>query len=165
MAARPVRLTARKTWSAPMRLLHWSLAAAFFGLLGSGLALQNPDLRGIPLLGSRLMREAHLTWAVLLLIGPALAASWDGFREPVQVWRSDRFNLGQRLNVMLILVLLVGLGLTGVVVATDRLVMPQAVREAAYAVHRLLAYASLPLIGAHVALALGAIYTGKKMHT
>jgi cytochrome b subunit of formate dehydrogenase len=148
-----------------MRLLHWSLAVAFFGLLGSGLALQNADLRGIPLLGSRLMREVHLTWAVLLLIAPALAASWDGFREPVQVWLSDRFNLGQRLNVVLVVVLLVGLAASGAVVSTDRLVMPQALRETAYGVHRLLAYATLPLVGAHVALAMGRFYTGKKLHT
>ena len=149
----------------PMRLLHWSLALAFFGLLGSGLALQNPDLRGIPLLGSRLMREVHLTWAVLLLIGPALAAAWDGFREPFQVWLSDRFNLGQRLNVVLVLVLLVGLVGSGLVVATDRLIMPQSLREAAYGVHRVLAYATVPLIGAHVALACARFYTGSRMHT
>ena len=149
-------------WSVPMRLLHWSLAVAFFGLLGSGLALQNPDLRGIPLLGSRLMREVHLTWAVLLVIGPALAASWDGFREPIRVWLSDRFNLGQRLNVMLVLLLLLGLGVSGIVVATDRLLVPQAAREVAYTLHRVLAYASLPLIGAHVALALGKFYTGRR---
>jgi cytochrome b subunit of formate dehydrogenase len=148
-----------------MRLLHWSLAIAFFGLLGSGLALQDPDLRGIPLLGSRLVREVHLTWAVLLLVGPALAAGWHGFREPLQVWGSARFNLGQRLNVVVVLVLLVGLAASGVVVATDRLVMPQALREAAYGVHRLLAYATLPVIGAHVALALGRFYTGRKLHT
>ena len=148
-----------------MRLLHASLAVAFFGLLASGLALQHPDLRGIPLLGSRLVREVHLTWAVLLLVGPGLAAAWDGFREPVAVWLSDRFNVGQRLNVVVVLALLLGLGLSGVVVASDRLVVPQAVREAAYGVHRLLAYATLPLIGAHVALALGRFYTGNKMHT
>jgi cytochrome b subunit of formate dehydrogenase len=147
-----------------MRLLHWSLAVAFFGLLGSGLALQHPDLRGIPLLGSRLMREIHLTWAVLLLIGPALAAAWDGFREPMQAWVSARFNVGQRLNVVLVLMLLVGLAASGLIVATDRLVMPQAVREAAYGVHRLLAYATLPVIGAHVTLALGGFYTGRKLH-
>jgi cytochrome b subunit of formate dehydrogenase len=149
-----------------MHLLHASLAVAVFALLASGLALQEPALRGIPFLGSRLVREVHLTWALLLVIGPALAASWDGFREPVAVWLSDRFNLGQRLNVVLVLVLLVGLGLSGLVVAMDRLVVPQVVRETAYGVHRLLAYAMLALVAAHVAVALGRLYTGRtKSHS
>jgi cytochrome b subunit of formate dehydrogenase len=146
----------------PMRLLHASLAVAFFGLLGSGLALQNPDLRGIPLLGSRLMREMHLTWAVLLVIGPALAASWDGFREPIAVWLSDRFNAGQRLNVVVVLALLLGLGLSGLVVSADPLVVPPTLREAAYTLHRGLAYATVPVVGAHIALA---FYTELKRHS
>jgi cytochrome b subunit of formate dehydrogenase len=143
-----------------MRLLHANLALAFFGLLASGLALQQPELRGIPFLGSRLVREVHLTWALLLFIGPALAASWDGFREPMRAWASDRFNFGQRLNVVLVLALLLGLGLSGLVIASDRAVVPQVVREMAYAVHRLLAYAILALVAAHVAVALGRLYTG-----
>jgi cytochrome b subunit of formate dehydrogenase len=143
-----------------MRLLHWSLAAAYVGLLSSGLALQNADLRGIPLLGSRLVREVHLTWALLLVLAPALAASWDGYREPGRVWASDRLSLGQRANTLLVVGLLVALALTGTLVAADRALVPQAWREVAYESHRRLAYATLPLIAGHVVLALRSLITG-----
>ncbi len=159
-------MTDRRGWSVPMRLLHWSLAAAYFALLASGLALQHPDLRGTPLLGSRLLREVHVTWAVLLVAAPALAASWDGYREPRQVWASDRLNPGQRLNVVLVVGLLAALALTGVVVAADPRLVPQAWREVAYEGHRWLAYATLPLVAGHVILALrsliSATYTATK---
>ena len=180
MAARPVRVKriasltrpvaglsqSERRWSVPMRLLHWSLTVAYFGLLSSGFALQNADLRGIPLLGSRLAREVHLTWAVLLVLAPMLAASWDGYGEPGRVWASDRLSLGQRVNVGLVVGLVAGLALTGAIVALDRSVLPQAVREVAYDAHRLLAYATIPLVSGHVILALRSListtYTANK---
>ena len=147
-------------WSVPMQALHWSLAFAYFGLLATGFALQNADLRGIPLFGSRLVRELHLTLALVLIFGPALAAAWDGYREPGRVWASNRLNLGQRVNVVLVVGLLVGLTLTGLLVTLDRFLLPQSLREVAYEAHRLLAYATIPLVAGHLVMVVWA-YTGR----
>ncbi len=159
-------------WSLPMRLMHWGLAVAFFGLLASGLALGNPDLRGIPFMGSKLVRELHLTWAVLLFVLPAVAAAWDGFRELRALWAEarrpggaagwrgavapgDRLNVGQRLNLLAVVGLLGGLTITGAVIAPEGgRPVPQAVREVVYEVHVLLAYATVPLVAGHLLLAL-----------
>ncbi len=170
-------------WGLHVRLTHWGLALAYFGLLGSGLALGSDDLGGIPFMGSRLVREIHLTWAVLLFVLPAVAASWDSFgalgglvREAAHLtpadWRwlqtalgrtlgrsaempaQGRLNAGQKLNLLLVLGLLSGLALTGALVAPPAgRPVPQAVREALYEIHVLLAYATIPLIAAHVVLA------------
>lgn len=169
-------------WSLPMRLVHWGFALAFLGLLGSGLALGQPSLRGIPLLGSKLVREIHLTCAVLLFLLPALAASWDGYREIRRQWAAarwlgardwrwllalplravrrgplpprGRFNAGQKLNVYAVLVLVAGLAGTGLVIAPEAgRPVPQAVRGLVYEVHVLLAWATIPLVVGHVFLA------------
>jgi formate dehydrogenase gamma subunit len=170
------RLVAR--WSLHARLAHWGFALAFFGLLISGLALGNPDLRGIPFLGSKLVREIHLTWAVLLFILPALAASWDGFWGARRFWRESsqfnardwnwlaaillarrpppqgRLNAGQKLNMLALLALIGGLTLTGALVTPEAgRPVPQAIRVVLYEVHVLLAYATVPLVLGHVFLA------------
>jgi formate dehydrogenase subunit gamma len=166
-----------------MRLVHWTLAAAFLGLLATGLALESPDLRGIPFLGSKLVREIHLTCAVLLLLMPALAASWDGFREVRSVWREarhfvagdlgwlrgvclrlvgwraefpsqGRLNAGQKLNTLVLVALLSGLAVSGAIIAPEAgRPVPQVVREFVYEIHRLLAYSTIPIIAAHIVLA------------
>jgi cytochrome b subunit of formate dehydrogenase len=115
-----------------MQALHWSLAAAYFGLLATGFAL---------------------------VFGPALAAAWDGYREPGRVWASDRLNLGQRVNVVLVTSVLLGLAITGLLVSLDRFVLPQTLREVAYEAHRLLAYATIPLVAGHLVMVVWA-YTG-----
>jgi formate dehydrogenase subunit gamma len=170
-------------WSIPMRLFHWTLALAFLGLLGSGLALESADLRGIPFLGSKLVRELHLSLAVLLLIVPAIAASWDSFRAVGDLWHQAShfasndvrwliaisrrpvgragalppqgfFNAGQKLNVLVLAVLLGGLAITGAVIAPEAgRPVPQGIRELVYPIHRLLAYATVPILVAHVLLA------------
>jgi formate dehydrogenase subunit gamma len=170
-------------WSIPMRLVHWTLALAFLGLLSSGLALESAELRGIPFLGSKLVREVHLTWAVLLLVLPALAGAWDSFRELGSAWREARsfrrvdwtwlrglclrvvggrrelapqgfFNAGQKLNVLVLAVLLAGLAITGTLIAPEAgRPVPQGIRELIYPIHRLLAYATLPILLGHVLLA------------
>lgn len=169
-------------WSLPMRLAHWGFALAFLGLLGSGLALGQPSLRGIPFLGSKLVREIHLTSAVLLFLLPALAASWDGYREIRRQWAAarwlgardwrwlaalprravgrgslppqGRFNAGQKLNVYAVLLLVAGLAATGLVIAPEAgRPVPQAVRGLVYELHVLLAWATLPLVVGHVFLA------------
>jgi formate dehydrogenase gamma subunit len=92
-----------------MRLVHWAVALTFLGLLGSGLALGNAELRGIPFLGSKLMREVHLTWGVLLFVLPALAASWDAFREVRDLWREAvHLDVEDRLWLQAMLVRLIG---------------------------------------------------------
>jgi formate dehydrogenase subunit gamma len=160
MAARSVRLIDR--WSLELRLVHWGMAIAMSGLLASGLALQNPELRGIPFLGSKLMREVHLSWAVLLAVLPALAASWDGFQQLRhlcrEAWRlrarAARLNVGQKLNVLVVLALAAGLALTGLVLAPlGPSPVPQALRELAYPLHVLLAYAMTAIVAAHVVVA------------
>jgi formate dehydrogenase subunit gamma len=170
-------------WSIPMRLVHWTLALGFLGLLSSGLALESAELRGMPFLGSKLVREVHLSWAVLLFVLPALAGAWDSFRELGSVWREawtlaevdwawlrglclravgvrrelppqGFFNAGQKLNVLVLAVLLGGLAITGAVIAPEAgRPVPQAIRELVYPIHRLLAYATLPLLVAHMLLA------------
>jgi formate dehydrogenase gamma subunit len=172
-----------RRWSVATRLVHWALALAFLGLLGSGLALESPDLRGMPFLGSKLVRELHLSWAVLLVVLPALAASWDGFHDVGSVWREARhlvgddrrwlgavcarlvgrrptlpaqglLNAGQKLNVIVLVVLVTGLGLTGLLIAPEAgRPVPQTVREVVYELHRALAYALVPLIVGHILLA------------
>jgi formate dehydrogenase subunit gamma len=171
-----------RRWSVATRLVHWALALAFLALLGSGLALESPDLRGIPFLGSKLVREVHLSWAVVLFVLPSLAASWDGFRDVGRVWREAShfvgddvrwlgavcvrligrrrelpaqglLNAGQKLNVLVLLVLIVGLAVTGLLIAPEGgRPIPQAVREVVYEFHRALAYATVPLIVGHIAL-------------
>lgn len=159
MAARSVRLIGR--WSVELRLVHWGLAITIFGLLASGLALEDPRLRGIPLLGSKLVREVHLSWAVLLVVLPALAASWDGFQELGLLWgearhlrtRAARLNIGQKLNVHFVIGLTAALALTGVAIAPlGPSPIPQALREVAYPLHVLLAYAMAALVVGHVAM-------------
>jgi cytochrome b subunit of formate dehydrogenase len=135
-----------------MRLVHWGFALAFFGLLGSGVALANPDLRGIPFLGSKLVREIHLTWAVLLFVLPALAAAWDGFAQLGQV--ADRLNVGQKLNLWLVVSLTFGLAVTGSIIGAPVVgPIPAAVREAVYPLHVVLAYCTVPVVAGHVLLA------------
>lgn len=160
MAARSVRLIER--WSPELRLVHWGLAIAWFGLLLSGLALESPDLRGIPFLGSKLMREVHLSWAVLLAVLPTLAASWDGFHQLGTLWREAshlgapivRLNVGQKLNVFIVLALSAGLALTGLAIAPlGPSPVPQALRELAHPLHVLLAYAMTAVIAVHIVLA------------
>ena len=159
MAARSVRLIDR--WSLELRLVHWGLAIAVLGLLASGLALESPELRGIPLLGSKLVREVHLSWAVMLVVLPALAASWDGFQELGRLWReasqlrsrAARLNIGQKLNVHFVVGLTAGLALTGVAIAPlGPSPVPQGLREIAYPVHVLLAYAMAALVVGHVVM-------------
>ncbi len=171
-------------WALHVRLTHWGLALAYFGLLGSGLALGSADLRGIPFLGSKLVREVHLTWAVLLLVLPAVAASWDGFRAAHRLWaesrafgpadvgwlramvtrafggqeatpQQGRLNAGQKLNLLLVVGLLGGLALTGVAIAPPGgQPVPQDIRESVYEIHLALAYLTVPLILGHVLMAL-----------
>ncbi len=166
-----------------MRLVHWAVAIAFLGLLGTGLALGNAELRGIPFLGSKLIRELHLTCGVLLLVLPAVAAAWDGFIQVRDVWNksvhfdsSDRhwlaaiaerlqsrnsetppagfFNAGQKLNLIVLLALALGLALTGALLAPlGPSPIPAAVRELVYPLHVVLAYCTIPLLVAHVLLA------------
>jgi formate dehydrogenase gamma subunit len=185
VAARPVHVTSAyvRRWSVPMRLVHWTLAGAFLGLLSSGLALESPDLRGIPFLGSKLVREAHLSFAVLAIVLPALAASWDGFNELRSFWgevrrfadsdvrwllgvcrrlvgwrgslpSQGRLNAGQKLNVLVLASLLCCVALSGAIIAPEAgRPVPQVVRELAYEIHRLLAYATLPIVAVHIVLA------------
>jgi cytochrome b subunit of formate dehydrogenase len=142
-----------------MRLIHWGFAVAFLGLLGSGLAVGNPDLRGIPFLGSKLFREIHLTWAVLLFVLPALAAAWDGFSPIADLWREaraarGRFNAGQKLNLALVVILTTGLVVTGTVIgAPVDGPLPAGVREAIYPLHTLLGYCTIPVVVGHVLVA------------
>lgn len=170
-------------WSLPMRLVHWGFAISFLGLLSSGLAIGHPDLRGIPFLGSKLFREIHLTWAVLLFVLPALAASWDGYAELRALWRESRgldrtdrrwplavaarllgrrgslppqgrLNVGQKLNLWLVVLLTGSLALTGAVIAPEGgRPVPQEVREVVYEIHLLLGYATIPLVAGHLFLA------------
>ncbi len=170
-------------WSVETRLVHWALALSFLALLGTGLALGNPGLRGIPLMGSKLVREVHLTWAVLLFVLPTLAASWDGFDQLRSLWRESRqfsradrtwlrlltlravgqhsdlppqgrLNAGQKLNVLVLVVLISGLALTGVIIAPEAgRPFPQWLRASVYDAHMWLAYATVPLILGHVFLA------------
>jgi formate dehydrogenase subunit gamma len=163
-----------------MRLTHWGFAVAFLGLLASGLALGNPELRGIPFLGSKLVREIHLTWAALLFVLPAVAASWDGYQELRGVWREacsldwrdwrwlmavalrllgrraslpeqGRLNAGQKLNLLVVAALGAAQALTGVIIAPEAgRPVPQPVREVVYELHVLLAYCAVPVIAGHV---------------
>jgi formate dehydrogenase subunit gamma len=163
------------------RLFHWAFALVFLGLLG-GLALQHPDLRGIPFMGSKLVREVHLTLALLLLCLPALAAAWDDFRSvrvllrDVLGWRAHdtrwlaallgrvvrrcdalpaqgRFNAGQKLNARATIGLTACLALTGVLITPHPSPVPQAWRELLYQLHVALAYLAIPLVLGHVLLA------------
>lgn len=142
--------------------MHWGVVIAWLGLLISGLALQNPELRGVPLLGSKLVREVHLSWALLLGVLPALAASLDGFHQLGQLWHearqvrdsATRLNVGQKLNVLIVLALAAGLALTGLAIAPlGTSPVPQALRELAYPLHVLLAYAMTALVVVHVVIA------------
>lgn len=165
------------------RAFHWTFALIFLALLGTGLALEHPDLRGIPFYGSKLVREVHLTLALLLLCLPALAASWDGFASVRAMLRAalafraadsawlralgghlvgrggemppqGRFNAGQKLNAYLTILATVGLALSGVLIAPLHGPIPQAWRELLYQVHTVLAYAIIPLVAVHIGLAL-----------
>lgn len=168
-------------YSGAVRATHWLFAALFLALLATGLALELPELRGIEWLGLKLLRELHLTLAILLLTVPATAAAWDSFRAVGRLVRSalrfdadDRawlaavllrpirrgaalppqgfLNAGQKLNLLLTLGLTLGLALTGLVIAPPRGV-PQDLRETLYGVHQTLAYLTVPLVAAHVFLA------------
>lgn len=169
-------------YNAVERAFHWTFALTFLGLLASGLAMEHPDLRGIPFLGSKLAREAHLTLALLIFCLPALAAAWDDFHSTTRMlaaaFRWDlhglrrlvravgrvsgsrparpvegRFNTGQKLNALAVLVLTAGLALTGALLAPHPGPFPQTWREVLYLTHTTLAYLTLPLVGGHVFLA------------
>lgn len=170
-------------WSGSLRLVHWGFAVPFLGLLATGFLLGVPELRGIPFMGSKLVREIHLTFAVLLVVLPALAASWDGYRSAARVGRDalafdrtdaawvtawprralgrgardtavGRFNAGQKVNAWLVLALSTGLAVSGSVIAPEAgRPVPQAIRITAYEFHVLLAVATIPLVAGHVFLA------------
>jgi len=164
------------------RLVHWSYAALFLGLVVTGgLMIWTPAARALALGGERVVPLVHVGLGLALLAAPFLPAvrgggaslrrdlgDWLRWRPADLTWlllapaalivprlrRPDqpRFNAGQRLNGLWSLATWALLGLTGLAIWSGRAV-PIRWREAAYEWHVFLALLSVVVLAGHVAMA------------
>jgi formate dehydrogenase subunit gamma len=175
-------LERRRRFNGVERALHWSAAGLFLLLLATGLALFHPQWRNWDIGGIKVVKETHLTLAVLLPLLPLTFAAWDGgqalrhnlaalWRWQSTDWRwlaalgltllgqrphwpaVGRYNAGQKLNSLYLAGLTLGLIISGSLIWPDRLLEP-ALRASLYALHDLLMLLSLPVLLLHLSLAL-----------
>jgi formate dehydrogenase subunit gamma len=174
------------------RAIHWTHAALFLLLLGTGLALFHPQWRNWDLAGVKLVKETHLTLALLYVLLPLTAAAWDGWRSlrhdlrhlvawTGHDWRwlglllaraagrrrdfppQGRFNTGQKLNSFYITLVAAGLVTTGGLMWPDRLLGPD-LRALVYSLHDLFMLLSLPAVALHLLLAVALPPTRPALH-
>jgi formate dehydrogenase subunit gamma len=161
--------------------MHWAHGGLFLLLLATGLALFHPQWRNWDIAGVKVVKETHLTLALLFVLLPLTAAAWDGWRSlrhdarAILRWdRRDwawlavlasralgrreplppqgRFNAGQKLNTLYFVALGTGLIVTGSLIWPDWLLGPGP-RATIFALHDLLMLLSLPALILHVLLA------------
>lgn len=161
--------------------VHWTFGGLFLLLLASGLALFHPQWRNWDLVGVKLLKETHIVLGLLLVLAPATAAVWDNGRavradaRAIVAWSATdrawlwalaapllgrrrpgppqgRFNAGQKLNVAYVMIISVGLVVTGGLMWPDWLLTPGQ-RALAFSLHDLLMMLSIPAIVLHIALA------------
>jgi formate dehydrogenase subunit gamma len=178
--ARPTALVRR--FNGVEIAVHWTFGGLFLLLLATGLALFHPQWRNWDIAGVKVVKETHLTLALLFVLLPLTAAAWDGWRSlrrdarvvlrwdgQDRAWlaalaaravgRVDtlppqgRFNAGQKLNALYIAGLGVGLTITGGLIWPDWLLGP-APRAFVFGLHDLLMLLSLPALALHLLLTL-----------
>jgi formate dehydrogenase subunit gamma len=161
---------------------HWTYGGLFLLLLATGLALFHPQWRNWDIAGVKVVKETHLTLALLFVLLPLTAAAWDGWRSlrhdarAVLRWGgrdhawlaalgaralgrrrplppTGRFNAGQKLNALYIAGLGAGLTITGGLIWPDWLLGP-AQRAFVFGLHDLLMLLSLPALALHLLLTL-----------
>ena len=161
--------------------VHWTYGGLFLLLLATGLALFHPQWRNWDIGGAKVLKECHLTLALLFVLLPLTVAAWDGWRSlradarlvlrPERrdlVWlvalaaralgrerpwpATGRFNAGQKLNSLYLASLGVGLTITGGLIWPDWLLGPAA-RATIFALHDLLMLLSLPALIGHLFMA------------
>lgn len=160
--------------------MHWCFGGLFLLLLATGLALFHPQWRNWNLGGLKLLKEIHLTLGLLWVLLPLTAAAWDSGRSlrhnvaHLGRWGQDdwvwwqtvvgrlvgrrgawppvgRYNAGQKLNTVYVVVLGAGLALTGGLIWPDRLLDP-VIRALIFSLHDLLMLLSLPALVGHLIL-------------
>jgi formate dehydrogenase subunit gamma len=160
---------------------HWAHGALFLLLLATGLALFHPQWRNWDIAGIKVVKETHLTLALLYVLLPLTVAAWDGWRslragaQAMLRWeRRDwawlaalaarlvgrrpplppqgRFNAGQKLNTAFIMAVGTGLVITGGLIWPDGLLGPGG-RALVFGLHDLLMLLSLPALAVHLLLA------------
>ena len=164
------------------RLVHWSYALIFLGLILTGaLLVWSPAWRAVAVGGQRVVPAIHVALGLALLAAPFLPGvrgrggslrsdvrAWLRWRPADLAWlalaplsivarrlrlpEQPRFNAGQRLNALWSVVAWALLGLTGLTIWSDR-ATPIQWREAAYEWHLLLALVSTVVVAGHVAVA------------
>jgi formate dehydrogenase subunit gamma len=160
---------------------HWTFAGLFLLLLASGLALFHPQWRNLDLAGVKLVKEIHIALGLLFVLAPLTVAAWDNWRalradaRALRTWTAadtgwlvalaaraacqrraapdqKRFNAGQKLNVAYVMVISVGLVVTGGLIWPDWL-LPPGERALLFQMHDLLMLLSVPAVVIHVVLA------------
>lgn len=161
--------------------LHWAHGALFLLLLATGLALFHPQWRNWDIAGVKIVKETHLTLALLYLLLPLTVAAWDGWcslradawavlrwERRDWVWLAalagrlvgrrpplppaGRFNAGQKLNAAFISAVGAGLVVTGGLIWPDWLLGPGP-RAMLFGLHGWLMLISLPALVIHILLA------------
>lgn len=166
--------------------MHWALAVPFLVLLATGLMLFVPSLKAVHLGGYRLLPLIHVIAGAVFLVAAPLAwlaapgrsalsadlrrllslAAGDGdwLRYAAYVLLGARlaappagkFNAGQKLNTIALLLLSAGLGLSGLVLGVNfftKSVFAAAFVERVFPLHDLFMLIALPLVAGHLYLA------------
>ncbi len=173
-------------FSGASRAAHWALAVPFLTLLVTGLLLFVPSVKAVHIGGYRLVPLIHvLSGIVFVLAAPAVWLAAPGRRllradlrrlltaragdlawlryagyallgAKLAAPATGKFNAGQKLNTAALLLLSLGLGLSGAILGVNfftKAVFGSAFVERVFPLHDLFMLLSLPLIAGHIYLA------------
>jgi formate dehydrogenase subunit gamma len=173
-------------FSRASRAAHWALALPFFVLLATGLLLFVPSVKAVHVGGYRLVPLLHvIACAVFVVAAPAVwlaapdrselradlrrllrPASGDGawlryagyalLGAKLTAPPAGKFNAGQKLNTVAVLLLSAGLALTGLVLGVNlfsKAIFAASFVERVFPLHDLFMLLALPLVAGHIYLA------------